>query len=468
MAHKAAAKAAVKRLLASTRPYSQLQFTPNEVMHNIDSSKLTQAEIDRVIPKRPDYSHLPKYHHEMLSPEYIADIVVRPTFNDVVVTALAKDSPFSGNPSYRFVSQTSSFSEQTVSLHFANMVAKWVDVFNDQIMPLSSLGEEQALEFTNAERTAVIEGALLQFQAERNLYDENTLWAFFAKFGVFKAKKDLDLTDRKKVSFDNIAEHLFRTTEVAEDIRNFKALLAFVEKHIGLCTNDGLERILTTLIKHLHGSRDQNASQLHAFDAFFNHAVVEVYPHISSKLSPHVLDRLAQIFTSSSNLKEANAILVILSKQKKTAPSKDTFESYLAEYAKLVDTSSPKKYRKEKILQELHKLKPVFFHHGLNNNSFHLLLDHVIDNVYDLDQLLRLVEATGHSKIIFSDNGPAILSKLRDLQNDSSDSQLVKSLQLTQLVRKIADGGKSLDGESKKAARDMYVSLGQAANAECI
>lgn len=468
MAPRAAPKGTMKRFLGLQKHYSRILFTPNGIMRDIDSTTLTPAEIEATIPKRPDFSHLPKYHHEMLSPEYIADIFVKPSFTDVVVSALAHESPFSGDPNYKFVSQTSSFREQTVKLHFANIVALWVDVFNDQIATLAPLAEELGLEFTNAERSIAIEAALLEFTNERNLYEKSTLEAFYARFGIFHGRTDLQLGDRKKISFENVTEHLFATREVAEDSKKFRFLLEFVDRNIGLCTNEGVERILVALIKHLYSSKERTAAKLQAFDAFFSGTVVEVYPHISSSLSPHDLDRLAQLLTFSRNLKGANCILVVLAKQKKTAPSRATFDAYLEEFAQLIDATSPKKYRKEKILQELHKLKPVFFHHGLSNCSFCLLLDHVIDNIFDLDQLMRLVETTGNSKKLFIDNGAAIFKKLQDLQNQSGDSQLMKALQLTQLVRKIGENGADLGEESKKVVRGMYVSLGQAANADCI
>lgn len=470
-----------KSLIKSYSVKTPFLFVPNEEKYQFESEKLTPEENRAAIPNRPKYDDLPKYHHEIASPESIADLFLKFEFKDILLTSLAKDSPVLGDHSYKLISKNDSIPSKEVNLHFTATSCKWAEVFNDQIHSLSNLPEQDAsLTYENKNLMEQIGTGIEKFKELTGDNDLSTLESFHKAFTYLRAFQNSERTvtgvstqsdTTPLITFEAVSSYLLNSKDISENAENFDVFLGFIKKNIQLFTHENLKQFLVLLINNLHESKLSTIQmKLNSF-AKFMEVIFEIYPSITSELNPIYLDKLSYLYTMTANIPKANEILSSLIQNYKLSPSKESINSFLAEYEKNLNSKGEVdlQTRKESIFRDLSSLKPVFFHKGLNSISFNLLLNNSVLNIIDLEKFLSLASLSAKGKSLLSKFSYEIIRKLQSIQSTTDESMNEKSLQLTQLIKSlIIDNNVKLTEEGLRLIEKLYSELEQTSNIKII
>ncbi|CUM45918.1 uncharacterized protein AC631_04862 [Debaryomyces fabryi] len=456
-------------------------FIPNEEKYQFESEKLTPQQNKAAIPKRPSYDHLQKYHHEICSPENVADLIMKLDFKDIFLTSLAKDSPLLGDSTYKLVFKDPSKTSEPIMLQFTATSCKWAEVFNDQIHDLSNLPEQDlSLNYENKNLTEQISKGLQNYKeitGENNLLISDNLKKLFKYLRAFEnsEKKVTGASTQSELSpvitFEAVSSYLLNSDEVKQNVENFDIFLSFIEENIQLFTLESLKQFLVLLINNLHDSKLSTIQmKLNSFTKFMDNTIFQIYPTITSELNPIYLDKLSYLYTMTSNIPRANEILSTLVQSYKISPSKETFNSFLAGYEKFLSNEIPNEnIRKEIILRDLSNLKPAFFHEGLSSISFNILLKNAVSNMHDLEKFLRLVLLNAKGKYLLSKYSQEVIKKIQSIQTKNDDPVKLKSLQLSQLIRfLVTDNDIKFADATLTLCEELYSKLNHGSNMEQI
>lgn len=402
-------------LVAKRHSSLPVSFIPTGSIHDFESELLSKQENESAIPDPPEFSNSKKLYSDIVRPTDVCDLVLRPAFEDVVVTSLATNCPLSGKDSYSVVSASSITSTK---LLFANLAASWLDQLNLDILDLSSLPlSEHGLKYNNSAKSKLIANQYSPQVVESYENLEN-----FYKFFI-------DYPDNT-ITIENVTQQILSECGAA----HYKLIIQYLTRNVHSLNPFAINDFVAILLDDLVSSASVEKVEL--FDSFLNESLVVSVPLLLEDLPPSTLDCLAYITASSSDLYTARKTLMLLCRNYRIAPAKATFDLYMARYSKL---AIQQEFTKDQILRDLSLLKPIIFHYGLTPNSFKLILTLVVDNTYDLSHLVKLVkETSGH---LLGAHSLEILNKLRDIQESTTDSTMVKAVQATNLAREIVSFG---------------------------
>lgn len=344
----------------------------------------------------------------------MCDLLIRPTFEDVAVTSLAAGCPLSGKDSYEVVSRSSVSSSR---LLFANIASSWLDQLDMDIFELAALPQTDSnLTYTNSSTTKLIAN---QYSDKVMLLHES-IEEFYNFF--------ID-TPGSNVTIENITQYLLSRASVED----YKVIIHYLTKNAHLLNPFVMNDFVAIILEDLYAS--SSVEKVELFDTFLNDALVVSVPQLLEGLPPTTLDRLAFIAASSSDLSTSNKALSLLCRNYRLAPSQKTYELYLGRYSKL---AANQQFSKSQILRDLSSLKPIVFHYGLTSSSLRLILSRV-DNIYDLSHMVKLVRET--TPDLLGDHAVEILQQLRLIQRATKVSDVVASVQATNLAHQIVEFG---------------------------
>lgn len=446
---------------------SPLLFIPNENIYRFESENLSTEQNKAAIPNIPNFDHVKKYHFEITSPEFVADLVMKPDFNDILISSLSSKGVLNGDSNYK-ITHTSEMKEpSTLELHFTDFVIKWMELFNSRVKPLSEIPIGYELKPGSEKKRKAIESILSEFDNEKFNSVEG-IHEFYSSFDLFNTKGNINAG--LEVNIENISSYLVERIFM-NDTKRFNNLLTYLESKIQHFHNKSIEQFTINLINAL--SKDDSESKLDklkTFGQFYTRSLLEFHPRLAFDLPPHITNKLANILTFSSDLGQASKLLTILQDRHNMSPSTKDFDSFIKAYEASFDKSVSLKDVKLKVLRDLYNLKSIFFHNSLTPLTFKFLQDHVIDNIYDLHHLLKLAESKdSSSQAILKENSYSIISKLEEIQTKSSDSNFIKSLQLTQLVRRLSvNNNITFDDQTKALVKNIYNSLDENLNSKYV
>lgn len=400
-----------------SKRFNSFSFTPNSEIHNFENHERLQELNEAAVPSRPDMSMIPRLYAEMTHPKDVLDLFFRPTFEDVAVTCLAKDSQLFGDSSYALKSKSA------VSLSkflFAQLTTEWLEQINSQVYPLGEISyDEPDLTYNNTTR----EGAIRQKFNVLVFENYDKLDSFYQGL--------ISDAPGKEITLENITQFLLSQIESADQYQLVMKLLANNTHLINSSTSkDFVASMLDDLL------RSMSVEKVDAFSLFLTENLIEFQPNVLNELSPKTLNNLAYVTSASSELSTAIRTMNLLVQLHQKSPLKATFDLFMSRYCKLAHSQE---FSKDKILADLASLKVVFFHRGLERNSLKLFLSKNVDNVHDLWHCIALTEAK--SPQLLSEFAPEILSKLRSIQQNSETSRIIKAVQVTQLVKTLRQSG---------------------------
>lgn len=422
----------VRRLAGSTRHIrryssSPLSFTSNANVYNFENERLSREELEAQIPNKPEFTQ-DKLYTDIVSPKDVCDLVLQPTFEDILITSLAKDAPLSGNPSYQVTSKSP---VSATKFLFANLTALWIEQLNSQILTLSELPEQSSDLNYQGQVSSEIEKKLTPDVLDSYANLE-------ASYEALSFSSDL-------ITIEKVTTCLLQQDP---DAAKYSYIMSYLAKNVHSLNRHDLTNFAVLLLNDVS---TKSADKIESFDRFFG-SVLQLYPTLPEEFSADVLDRLAFLFASSSNLATARELLALLV-SRQIAPRQGTFELFASRYAKAAQQQD---LGKQQILRDLSCLKSVLFHRGMDSALFQLLLARVIDNSYDLAHFVKLACKT---KDISADNAAALIAKFRAVQKTGSDTKLMQAVQLTQLVRQLQDSNVKESDDFKAVVAEAYSGL---------
>lgn len=402
-------------------------FVPNDERFKFESENLTPEENRAAIPRRPNFNHLPKYHHEILSPENVADVLSRLLFTELFTTSLAKNAPLSGNADYLVISTKGDAT--TVNLHFAVTASKWFEVFNDEIIKLQDLGEAaESLAYFNEKLHHEIEQKVTAILATitDDAYSQQWLNQIYSRMTN-------NLSHGSTISFGALANHFLDSETCIENSHNMLQVLSYVDRNISQMTAENIATFTTKLVNVLYGTHISDIrAKLEGLNVVTSNPTVQ---NLLSELDSSVLDKLAYLHTVASNFQQANSVLRILVRQRHTAPSSDTFDLFLSSYLKHMITSKQDTQIYRTLLCELTALKPAIFHHGVTPAYAMLMLDGLVTSEFELQHFVNLIFQSKQSSEIVKKLSKPMVEKAIALGKDQSTAVL--KVKLNNLVKRL-------------------------------
>lgn len=426
-------------------------FTPNSGDYTYQEDR--NADIDNIeaIPPRPTFSEdeVKRYHHEILSPENIADLVIDPGVKTLVTTILAKDCPFTGNESYKVTPLDPSVKPSPLRLYYSAIAREWIKQFRSlytyRLKPLEAASTQ--LKYENQITSQIIDAKIMKYESQSgNLcLNSESLAQFFDGCNIHK---ELEPEDTKRgITFEAVSLHILNSEDVHQNSENLAVLLGFLSDRIDSFTYEGLKRFEECLVDLLYDSKVGIAKlKIGSVSKFISQAD-SLYENLSSSLSPISLEKLAYIYVLSSKVDMALKLLSTIVGKYRMIPKNETLDSFFSEYERSL-LQEGKEERKAKVLRDLHVFKPIFFQEGLSSISFMLLIKNTITTNYDLEQFLSLCCKTSKGKGSLMKNLNEIFVKFAEINASEND---MKSLSLLALVRRILiEEEIKIDEESKR------------------
>ncbi|KAK6458308.1 uncharacterized protein RJT20DRAFT_126311 [Scheffersomyces xylosifermentans] len=452
---------------------SPLSFIPNEDKHRFEGEKLSPEENAAAIPDRPQLEPVQKYHHTIINPEDVADLVTKANINDALITVLSKDATFLGNLAHKIVNIDSSKEPEAAKLRFANIGFRWIEIFNKQIEPLADVPKSSGvLSFQNKSVKEKISGKYSQALSNEdfNLYTPENLSAFYISLRAFKhsERRLQGLLSPSELSytifFENVTLFLIDTKEVKESAENFEVLISFLEENSRFCTSQNLKEILIHLIDNLYESKLPSIQpKLASFNNFLNSQEVQLANTEYFGLEPATLDKLAFLMAVSDNTSKTLQILSILIKKRRVCPSTDTLNTFLSSYQRTHATQD-----KASFLRNMTTIKSALFHRSLSSVAFKVILDNAVEDILDLQHFLRLIIQGDKSTQLLTKFQFELFSKLEHIQSSLNTSPLESSLQYTQLVTQLIENDVTFNDQTLDLLREKYTSFGAEHNIDIL
>lgn len=400
--------------LSFIRSYTKFSFIPNPQMAPHETEIL-----DSKVPDMPDVSKGPRLYTDMIRPDDVCDLVLRPNFNDIIITALADGAPFTGDPKYKLTSKSTVSGSKFL---FANITARWIDDFNELLPNLQPIPEQKML-------------ASFMTETKRLVLDKKFTPEVISSSGdlqIFIEAVKLD------VGLESTVEYLLSQPLVISNISKYALIMDYLTHNVGSLSRQNLPDFVDYLIRDAESCATSEKASI--IDLFVTDSVLTLFPDVIKELSPSAVNSLAGFALHDHNTEAAKLFFKSLIDTHKMAPLKETFKHFISIYSSI---ARQKEKNKERILKDLTCLKPIMFHYGLDANSFELLLSRVIDNSYDLAQFVRLALL---SPELLGDYAEHILLRLHHIHKQSGQSQIAKAVETTQFVRLLLhDYGVKLD-----------------------
>lgn len=425
----------VSRLCMAKR-FNSFSFTPNSEIYNFESQERLHEHNDAAVPSKPDVSLVSPLYTEMVNPKDVLDLFFRPTFENVAVTCLAKDSYLFGDSSYSLKSKSSVSQSKFL---FAQLTTEWLDQINSQIYPLTEIGSDELhLTYNSSAREEAIREQFVPLV----LHNYESLDAFYETFLSENRDKD--------VSLENVTQFLLSEIESAQQYLLVMKYLANNTHRINsLTSKDFIAAILDDLL------RSMSVEKVDGFSLFLSEHLIKFHPNVLHELSPKTLNDLAYVTSASSDLSIATQTMTLLAQLHQKAPLKATFDLFMSRYCKL---AQGQKFTKDQVLENLASLKVIFFHRGLDANALKLFLSTSVDNVFDLWHCISLTQAS--SPELLSEFAPHILRKLHAIQDEAQSSKLIKAVQVAQLAKTLSQNGVKGDTEINLILDESFTKLG--------
>lgn len=422
---------------------SSLFFTPrtqtNADFLDIDFKAQEAALAAENVPSMADFAPELKIFRNIVRPDDVCNLFLRPDFTDIFVTALAQDCPVSGRSEYQVVSKSPINDSK---LMFADTVIEWMQEINSSITKLLPIpAAETQIRYTETERDSLLE-TLYSYdvwsketiEIERLTGAVNTITPlehFFEKAAL------------QGFTLEKAASFLLSKIQNKED---FAYLFQFAEHNGSLVL---LSYFATKAINHTHKEyttekgtvlRDFLLERAKCFRNDFEATTTTNTGALFLGFDPQTLDSLVHVMslTASSveHISVSKLALVTLLQKHQKAPLALLFESYLSSYIALAEKRS---VSREEILRDLAPLKAAFVSVGLSDGSFLFLLEKIINSTYDLSHFLKT--ATETSPAMVRAYSKQIISRLRQLQRTESITGIVASVQLHQVGKTLLDVG---------------------------
>lgn len=420
---------------------SSLFFTPRTQINTEFSDAKTSFAEDALasenVPTKPEFAPELKIFKEIVRPNDLCNLFLVPRFNDVIVAALAKDSPISGKPNY---SITSKSSITDTKLLFAETVIRWMDETSKSIPELLTIPDSSLeMRYSETDRDDLLNKLFtnevwsansVQVERPNGSIDQLTqIELFFEKAG------------QQGVSLEKAAAYLLSQ---AQDNRDFKMLIDHIQ------SNDSLLMFLSYFaskaVENVFNNYSAERGQI--FRQYFMNRLKyyssdleDTAEHLNDaavlELEPLVLDKLvytiSSVATSADHLAICKAALLSLTRKYGFAPLPLLFQLFLSSYCKLSTVS------RDQVLEELAPYKACFIHVPISEDFFTYFLKTVIDSTYDLSHFLRVVAK--NSPTTLKNSAKDIVARLRKIQADEEVSELLARVQLAQVGKLLLEAG---------------------------
>lgn len=394
-----------------------VSFFPTASYLDHESHEQRLKDHEAAVPTRTSFETTPRLFRNMVKPQDVCDLFWKPTYEDYVVTSLAKECSLKGDSLYEIVSRSTI---NDSNLMFSNLAISWLDDFNAQIPNLKDLtGLDDELLYKSLDLRS------------SHYFTEDVFRSFesLQEYGNSLLEK--------KHSLESIIQLLLsHETKPSE----YGWIVTFLTDNIYALNPVSVKEFAAYLIGDISQKKLSNSNlpeeYTTSFDTFLcGHLFVE-YPDILSGLNASTLDKLAHISTISGNFSTAVISLNVLAQQYKSAPSKLTWATFLEKYT---SHALEQNLLKTEILREITNVKPILFHHGFNKEFLVFLLTKIVDNVHDLSHLVQLLHYS--SPQILGDNENEIVERLHQILSLSNEPEMLKAVQVAQLKRTLKQAG---------------------------
>lgn len=433
---------------------SSLFFTPrtqiNTGFSDADGSFAEKTLASENVPTKPEFAPELKIFKEIVRPDDVCNPFLLPSFNDVVISALAKDSPISGKRDY---SITSKSSISDTKLMFADTVIEWMDDIVQNIPVLLSIPDSSlVMRYAETDRDLSLNKLFSE-----DVWSKKTVQIERPNGSVEKLSAMnifFEKAAQQGVSFERAAAYLLSR---ARDDKDFKFLIQNIQ------SNDNLLVFLSYFASKLTEDVFNNfsAERGQIFKEYFMNRLKYYAPDTQDtselvknaavlELEPLVLDKLvytiSSVSTSADHLAISKAALLTLMRQYKYAPLLLLFKMFLSSYCKY--SSVPR----DQIIEELTPLKGCFISVPIPEDFVIFYLKNVIDSTYDLSHFLKVVSKNSPNTI--KNCAKEIIERLRKIQAEEEVSDLLARVQLVEVGKLLLDAG--LD---KKACVSLTISM---------
>lgn len=405
---------------------STMKFVSNEQRYLFEGEKLTPEQNDAAIPLKPSTDHIRKIYHDITNPEEVCDLVLNLKPKDTLTSVLSINTPILGGAEYQFIKKDGT--ESKVKTHFANLTCAWVDIFNNQIKSLSDLKDSEAINFNNSKLDEKINAALENFD-----FTKLDITELYTSLNAFKSSQlqsegtlsKADLTNH--ITIEYLTIFLINSSNFNQNIDNFTQLISFVTGNTHEISHSSIKNIFLNLIDNIYlSSLHTSPRKLKSFTEFVEYLTSES-DFKALDLDTTRLDRLAFLLSISKNISLAKACLETLVLKKFTAPSKETFDSFIAHFENT---------GRSNIIQELANFKSVFFHSPITRSRFNILIQ-TVESMTDLEHLIGLIELKDVNNNLITKYQYDLFVKLQSIQQLSSSSKVEKLLQISQLISRL-------------------------------
>lgn len=423
---------ALKRYLSSK---TNSLFTPNEEM---EMSSIPRTLLKHLKKPRIDVEY------EMLSPEHISDLILKPNMNDLFYTSFALGSPFLSKD-YQVTPKDPKDKKSTVFLKYSDIANDYITVFNQQIKRLKELPSppmiplNQNVEFTIQEQISKYKedvGELDLFEFLSITHLGNLLQLAESYRMNLENKRDQSLSN-SSVTIDNFC--IFLLSQLETEVENFSPVISFIDSNLELFNNEGLTTIVQLLISKFQDINDAEA--IETFQGFIT-KIYNDHSYVASKLDSFLIDILARKALQNGEYQKGLQILKVLIERNSLLPSVDTITRFFQ--------SLPKEFpslTKDKFLRETSFIKPALFQSPISKETAEVILEYGVDNLVELEHFIRLIP------------------DIKELSNQiiSKAIQLDSSIAVTQIAVRLLKAG-SLNQDITKKLQDYYETKGQSAN----
>lgn len=395
-------------------------FTPNS-----DFSQPHNDPEILVIPKRPVIETSKKIHHEMLSPEYISDLVLKPNFNDVFYTSLASNSPFGGDALFKLVPKDNSQPPVSVELLFSNITKNYMNAFNEQLILLTEISELPIIPRLIPRIYDLVDSKVKQVYAINSEISLNTL----------AQQLLLDNSHNSTINPHSLSIYILENMD-DNDSQRFSEFISYISSNSTTFTNEQLKRVLEKLILKLDNINNETIIRLGC--EFFKTNV-----NLKTILLLHswLLDKLVKMLSKNGDTFMAHQILSQLITDLRVKPLTDTVTLFF----KAHDTE----ITKVDFLRQVAILKPVIYSMDLVFPIVDIILRRGIDSVIELEHFLRLISQQRNERLL-PEIGNSMIEKILEV------SEPLTSIYVSQLLTRLLKEGVILNKSVKDQLLAFY------------
>lgn len=398
----------------------------------------TQEDRDAILD-RPDYSHINKRKTAVVRPVNINEVYLNPRFEDLLETALSKGCSIAADPNYRAVCRGEVSGTKFMN---AEKAIAWMEILKDRIQDLKEVTPPNLDVLTSGASDEVISKHLTDDALTTTASTE----AFFDAFKFDSSASPPLLAE--------IVILLLGKNEIAFNFVKYGNLVDYLSQNWDEVIALQWNPLLYLLLKDINESQSLEKRQIFA-DRVYN-VLMQKNPIFAETVHPYILDRVALFSLESNAIDHTIEIMTYLANLLYLSPTAELFKLFISSYLRKVQTE---KLNKETILSDLGPLKNLFFHYGLDPNSFELLLSNAIDHSYDLSHLLRLA-LREDTIYLLAEYAEQVILRLNHINKIRNESAIVKAVHLNLLVRFLFHENKlPVDHKMLLRLRSLYEQL---------